>query len=159
MTTSNRTHTTGNARRSAGTPRMRRGRMGVAISEGELNYKDASQMRRIINERGKIESTRRTGAHAKLQRQMATAIKRARHLALIPMAPHHNQVTEVIQDASQRTQVVASSSAGESQDGASEPQRAEASAEAANADAKAPEGEAATDAPAAESAADTQEAS
>ena len=126
MTTSNRTHSTGNARRSAGTPRMRRGRMGVAVQEGEVNYKDAAQMRRLINERGKIGSTRRTGATAKLQRQIAAAVKRARHLALIPMAPHHNHVTESVQDPSQRTQVIASQTDGQAQEGSDAPQQAEA---------------------------------
>lgn len=159
MTTSNRTHSTGNARRSAGTPRMRRGRMGVAIQEGEVNYKDAAQMRRLINERGKIGSTRRTGATSKLQRQIAEAIKRARHLALIPMAPHHNHITESIQDASQRTQVVGTPAAEQSQEGNDAKQQAEAPSQATKADAGDSAGDASTEPAVAASGDDKQDSS
>lgn len=159
MTTSNRTHSTGNARRSAGTPRMRRGRMGVVVPEGELNYKDAAQMRRLINERSKIGSTRRTGAPSKLQRQLATAVKRARHLALIPMAPHHNQITEVIQEPSQRTQVVGTQAAGPAQEGGDSTQVAEQPTQEAKADAGEPEEESKSDEPGSESDEPTQDAS
>ena len=65
-------------------------------------------MRRFVNERGKINGPRRTGASAKNQRLVAQAVKRARHLALIPMAPHHNSVTEAVQDSSQAPQQVES---------------------------------------------------
>ena len=159
MTTSNRTHSTGNARRSAGTPRMRRGRMGVAVQEGEVNYKDAAQMRRLINERGKIGSTRRTGATAKLQRQIAAAVKRARHLALIPMAPHHNHVTESLQDASQRTQVISSQADGQAQEGSDAPQQAEAPTNVANADAGDTAGEVSSEQPSVDSGEEKRDAS
>lgn len=100
--TTNRNNQSGGGRRSAGTPRMRRNRRGCVCQDGEINYKDAAQMRRFVNERGKIGSPRRTGASAKCQRELATAVKRARHLAIIPMAPHHRHLTESVQDASQQ---------------------------------------------------------
>jgi small subunit ribosomal protein S18 len=49
-----------------------------------IDYKDASKLRQYISERGKIEPHRKTGTCAKHQRAIAVAIKRARHLALIP---------------------------------------------------------------------------
>ena len=159
MTTSNRTHSTGNARRSAGTPRMRRGRVAVAIQEGEVNYKDAAQMRRLINERGKIGSTRRTGATAKLQRQLAEAVKRARHLALIPLAPHHNHVTESLQDPAQRTQVVGTPPAAQAQDGEATQQQAKTSPQEAKTDAADSSGDASSEKPAAASGDEQQDAS
>ncbi len=42
-----------------------------------------------MTDRWKIESRRKTGVCAKHQRAMSTAIKRARHLALIPFSPDH----------------------------------------------------------------------
>jgi small subunit ribosomal protein S18 len=52
-----------------------------------VDYKDASKLRQYISERGKIEPRRKTGTCAKHQRAVAIAIKRARHLALIPYVP------------------------------------------------------------------------
>lgn len=49
-----------------------------------FDYKDAKALQRYLNAFGQIESRRRTGLTAKQQRQLATAIKRARHLALLP---------------------------------------------------------------------------
>lgn len=54
-----------------------------------IDYKDQAKLRRFISERGKIEPRRRTGVCARHQRILATAIKRARHLALIPFVPSH----------------------------------------------------------------------
>ncbi|MCJ7744168.1 MAG: 30S ribosomal protein S18 [Dehalococcoidales bacterium] len=54
-----------------------------------IDYKDAAKLRSFISERGRIEPRRRTGTCAKHQRILATAIKRARHLALIPYVPAH----------------------------------------------------------------------
>ncbi len=53
----------------------------------EIDYKDTSRLRRYISDRGKIEPRRKTGTCAKHQRALATAIKRARHLALLPYVP------------------------------------------------------------------------
>ncbi len=54
-----------------------------------IDYKDHDKLRRYISDRGKIEPRRRTGTCAKHQRILATAIKRARHLALLPYVPVH----------------------------------------------------------------------
>jgi small subunit ribosomal protein S18 len=54
-----------------------------------VDYKDAPKLRQYISERGKIEPRRKTGTCAKHQRAVAIAIKRARHLALIPYVPSH----------------------------------------------------------------------
>lgn len=49
-----------------------------------ISYKDTDLLKRFVNEHGKIRSRRETGNCAKHQRQVARAIKRARHLALLP---------------------------------------------------------------------------
>ena len=50
----------------------------------EIDYKDVAKLRRHITERGKILPRRISGNCAKHQRQMTTAIKRARNVALLP---------------------------------------------------------------------------
>ena len=55
----------------------------------EIDYKDPLKLRRFISESGKIEPRRRSGTCAKHQRALAVAIKRARHLALLPYVPAH----------------------------------------------------------------------
>ena len=49
-----------------------------------IDYKDVSRLRRFIRERAKILPRRMTGTCAKHQRQLTQAIKRARHVALLP---------------------------------------------------------------------------
>jgi small subunit ribosomal protein S18 len=49
-----------------------------------IDYKEAGRLRDFLTERGKILPRRRTGTCAKHQRQLATAVKRARHLAMLP---------------------------------------------------------------------------
>ncbi len=49
-----------------------------------IDYKQVDLLRRYITEDGKIRPRRQTGTCAKHQRQLARAIKRARHLALLP---------------------------------------------------------------------------
>lgn len=51
-----------------------------------LDYKNTDLLRRFITEDGKIRPRRQTGTCAKHQRQLARAIKRARHLALLQFA-------------------------------------------------------------------------
>lgn len=58
-------------RRHGGTPQV-------------FDYKDADALRRYLTEGGKILPRRLTGLNAKQQRRLTTAIKRARHLALLP---------------------------------------------------------------------------
>jgi len=55
----------------------------------EIDYKDNTMLSNYITDRGKIEPRRRTGTCAKHQRALAVAIKRARHIALLPFAPEH----------------------------------------------------------------------
>ena len=49
-----------------------------------IGYKDPEFLKRFLNEQGKILPRRITGTSLKYQRKVATAIKRARHLALLP---------------------------------------------------------------------------
>ena len=49
-----------------------------------VDYKDGGKLRRFLSERGKIEPRRKTGTCARHQRRLTVAIKRARHLALLP---------------------------------------------------------------------------
>jgi len=50
----------------------------------DINYKDIAKIKKYISERGKILPRRISGNCAKHQRQVTTAIKRARHIALLP---------------------------------------------------------------------------
>src|SRR5215217_7346312 len=52
-----------------------------------VDYKDISRLRLAIDERGKILPRRKTHCSAHIQRQLTVAIKRARHLALLPFVP------------------------------------------------------------------------
>ena len=54
-----------------------------------IDYKDPSKLQPYISNRGKIAPRRKTGVCAKHQRALAVAIKRARHLALLPYVPAH----------------------------------------------------------------------
>ena len=51
-----------------------------------IDYKDVAKLRRFISERGKILPRRVTGTCAHHQRGLTVAIKRARHLALLPFS-------------------------------------------------------------------------
>lgn len=55
----------------------------------KIDYKDIDLLKTCITETGKIIPSRTTGASAKLQRQIALAIKRARFTALLPYCDHH----------------------------------------------------------------------
>ena len=54
-----------------------------------INYKDPDKLRSFVSDRAKIVPRRRTGTCARHQRRLAVAIKRARHLALLPYVPAH----------------------------------------------------------------------
>jgi small subunit ribosomal protein S18 len=56
----------------------------------EIDYKDLNTLRQYITENGKIVPSRITGTKARYQRQLATAIKRARFLALLPYTDNHD---------------------------------------------------------------------
>ena len=62
---------------------MRRRGMGRRRNN-EINYKDVAKLKRYVSERGKILPRRITGNCAKHQRALTVAIKRARHISLMP---------------------------------------------------------------------------
>lgn len=55
----------------------------------QIDYKDLDLLREYITETGKILPSRITGTSARYQRQLATAVKRARYLALLPYSDAH----------------------------------------------------------------------
>jgi len=55
----------------------------------EIDYKDLGTLKNYVTETGKIVPSRVTGTNARYQRQLATAIKRARFLALLPYCDQH----------------------------------------------------------------------
>ncbi len=55
----------------------------------EIDYKDLDILKSYVTETGKIVPSRVTGTSAKYQRQLAIAIKRARHVALLPYSDQH----------------------------------------------------------------------
>lgn len=55
----------------------------------EIDYKDINLLKANITESGKIVPSRITGTKARYQRQLATAVKRARFLALLPFTDSH----------------------------------------------------------------------
>ena len=59
----------------------------------DIDYKNPVPLRPYISDRGKIAPRRKTGTCAKHQRRLTLAIKRARHLALLPYAPSHIRET------------------------------------------------------------------
>ncbi len=62
-------------------------------SEGvkQIDYKDIDTLKGYITETGKIVPSRITGTKARYQRQLATAIKRARYIALLPYTDNHHE--------------------------------------------------------------------
>ena len=68
---------------------MSRRRMQQAQAEGSIDYKDLDALRQFIGETGKIVPSRITGTKSHYQRQLATAVKRARYLALLPYTDKH----------------------------------------------------------------------
>jgi small subunit ribosomal protein S18 len=55
----------------------------------EADYKDLNLLKAYVGESGKIVPSRITGTKARYQRQLSTAIKRARYLALLPYTDQH----------------------------------------------------------------------
>jgi small subunit ribosomal protein S18 len=70
---------------------FRRRRFCRFTAEGiqEIDYKDLSLLKGYITETGKIVPSRITGTKARYQRQLSTAVKRARYLALLPYSDQH----------------------------------------------------------------------
>lgn len=69
-------------------PRQRRIKKKVCMFCADKNlvidYKDVDRLKKFVSEKGKILPRRVTGLCAKHQREVTTAIKRARHIALLP---------------------------------------------------------------------------
>ena len=69
-------------------PKFRKVRKKVCVfcsdKNFELDYKNADQLKKFINDKGKILPRRATGACAKHQRAITLAVKRARHIAILP---------------------------------------------------------------------------
>ena len=72
---------------------LRRRKFCRFTAEGvkEIDYKDLDTLKGYITETGKIVASRITGTKAKYQRQLATAIKRARYVALLPYTDNHHE--------------------------------------------------------------------
>jgi len=72
---------------------LRRRKFCRFTAEGvkEIDYKDLDTLKGYITETGKIVPSRITGTKAKYQRQLATAIKRARYIALLPYTDNHHE--------------------------------------------------------------------
>ena len=72
-------------RRPGGGMRRRRKICTYCSEENkEIDYKDTAYLKKFISERGKILPRRITGSCAKHQRELTVALKRARHIALLP---------------------------------------------------------------------------
>ena len=74
-------------------PRVDKGR---CCPLGGFDYKAVGVLKRYISDSGKIDSGKRNGNCAKCQRNLTLAIKRARHMALIPYASNHLYETSLI---------------------------------------------------------------
>ena len=61
----------------------------TADNVSEIDYKDINTLKQYVGESGKIVPSRITGTKARYQRQLSTAIKRARYLALLPYTDNH----------------------------------------------------------------------
>ena len=62
----------------------------TAAGVEQVDYKDVDTLKDFVQENGKIMPARLTGTKAHYQRQVDTAIKRARYLALLPYTDRHN---------------------------------------------------------------------
>ena len=62
----------------------------TAEEVGQIDYKDIDTLKKYITEAGKIIPSRVTGTKSHYQKQLATAIKRARFLALLPYTDKHS---------------------------------------------------------------------
>jgi small subunit ribosomal protein S18 len=80
----------GGGRRGGGR-RFGRGCPFLVNGKCVIDYKNVENLRQYVTETGKIRPRRQTGACSKCQRELARAIKRARHIALLPYAPAHNR--------------------------------------------------------------------
>ena len=95
----------GRGRDRKGRPRYFPRRKVCPFKAGHLthiDYKDVDMLKRFISDRGRIEPRRKTGVSAKYQRPLAMALKRARHLALLPYTISHILETGISYDRPRR---------------------------------------------------------
>ena len=62
----------------------RRKKPRLRVKEADIDYKNVDILANFLSDKGRIKPARANGANAKLQRKIATAIKRARNVALLP---------------------------------------------------------------------------
>jgi small subunit ribosomal protein S18 len=74
-------------RRADPAPRRAKKNLFKTLGVTGVDYKDTAALRLFISERGKIRSRSVTGLTVRQQRQVATAIKNAREMALLPSSP------------------------------------------------------------------------
>ena len=67
-------------------------RIGGEVRPDDVDYKNIPLLSRFLDRRGRILSRRKTRVSAKVQRRIVTAIKRARHLALIPYTADQTRI-------------------------------------------------------------------
>ena len=70
-------------------------RQGYCPEEG-FDYKAVGLLKKYISETGKIDSAKRNGISAKCQRSLTSAVKRARHMALLPFSSNHVYDTSLL---------------------------------------------------------------
>ncbi len=73
----------------ASNPKRESARRFSNSNPSEIDYKDLDLLRDYITETGKIMPARVSGTPARFQRRLATAIKRARYLSLLPYCDNH----------------------------------------------------------------------
>lgn len=80
----NKTEKTDSPMRKKGGMRRRKKVCAFCGKDNVIDYKDTAKLKKYVSERGKILPRRITGTCAKHQRALTVAIKRARHVALMP---------------------------------------------------------------------------
>ena len=80
----NKTEKTDSPMRKKGCIRRRKKVCVFCCKDNVIDYKDTAKLKKYVSERGKILPRRITGTCAKHQRALTVAIKRARHVALMP---------------------------------------------------------------------------
>ena len=80
----NKTEKTDSPMRKNGVMRRRKKVCVFCGKDNVIDYKDTAKLKKYVSERGKILPRRITGTCAKHQRALTVAIKRARHVALMP---------------------------------------------------------------------------
>lgn len=80
-------------RSKQGSQRRNPRHVGNDVRLGDINYKNVQVLSRFVDNYGRIHNRRKTRVSAKMQRKVTRAIKRARHLALMPYTGEHMRIT------------------------------------------------------------------